>query len=211
MKGYSPIQTGLVLLPVMVTLVPSSILTGILVTRINDYRYPIWAGWVLTTVGSGLTLRWDGDTPPALWATTLVLLGLGHGAILNAQNFASQAMCNRGEEGIAAAMYGFLRQLGTAIGVSVGGSAFQNMMWRKLEWDGLPRGTQRGGFVTELLKLPTDGELKPGVLDAFVFGFQGVFTVYLAISGVALLLSLSIKRFNLDKELQTNHRLRVRD
>jgi predicted MFS family arabinose efflux permease len=124
----------------MITLVPGSILTGLLVTHTNNYRYPIWAGWVLTTVASGLTLIWNVDTPAGLWASTLVLLGFGHGAILNAQNFASQAMCNRGEEGVAAAMYGFVRQFGMAVGVGVGGSAFQNLMALKLMWDGLPTG-----------------------------------------------------------------------
>ncbi|KAJ4307298.1 hypothetical protein N0V88_000681 [Collariella sp. IMI 366227] len=208
-KNYSPIKTGLVLLPVMFTLVPGSILTGLLVTRTNDYRYPIWAGWVLTTTASGLTLIWNVDTPAALWATTLMLLGFGHGAILNAQNFASQAMCNRGEEGTAAAMYGFLRQLGTAIGVGVGGSAFQNVMSLKLRREGLPTSiaAESESFITDLLRLPGNSAFKLRVLDAYMFGFRGVFAVYVAISGVALLLSLLIKRFELNKELQTDHRL----
>lgn len=207
MKGYGPLHTGLVLLPVMVTLVPGSILTGILVTRTNNYRHPIWAGWALTTLASGLTLVWDLDTPPTLWATTLVVLGFGHGAILNAQNFAAQAMCKEGEEGLAAAMYGFLRQFGMALGVGVGGSTFQNVMLLKLEREGLSAdiAMQSKSFIAELLRLPDDSVFKIQVLDAYVFGFRGVYAVYVAVSGVALLLSFLIKRFDMNEELNTDH------
>ncbi|KAH7303736.1 major facilitator superfamily domain-containing protein [Stachybotrys elegans] len=49
-----------------------------------------------------LTILWDVNTTTSLWVTTLVILGVGHGSILNAQNFAAQAMCRPGEEGLAA-------------------------------------------------------------------------------------------------------------
>ncbi|KAJ9129969.1 hypothetical protein NKR23_g12400, partial [Pleurostoma richardsiae] len=155
-KGYSPVRTGLALFPVMFTLVPGSIATGLLVTRTNDYTRPVWAGWSLTTLACGLMLLWDGGTPAAVWAVTLVVLGLGHGAVLNAQNFATQAMCGRGEEGRAAAMYAFLRQFGMAVGVGVGGSTFQNAMALKLGREGLPRdiAAQSAGFVAKLQQLP---------------------------------------------------------
>lgn len=42
--AYSPIHTGLALLPVACTLVPGSIVTGILVTRFANFRWPIWLG-----------------------------------------------------------------------------------------------------------------------------------------------------------------------
>ena len=97
-----------------------------------------------------------------------------------------------GEEGIAAAMYGFLRHFGMAIGVGVDCSAFQNIMSLKLRRDGLPTGiaAQSESFVTELLGLP-DSAFKSRVLEAYVFGFRGVFAVYAAISGLALLSDLS--------------------
>jgi hypothetical protein len=90
-------------------------------------------------MASGLTILWGVNTPTSLWAKTLVVLGFGHGAVLNAQNFATQARCKPKEEGLAAAMYGFLRQFGMALGVGVGTSAFQNTMSLKLGWEGPAR------------------------------------------------------------------------
>ena len=211
-KGYTPLRTGLVLLPVTVTLVPGSIVTGALVTRSKNYRYSIWVGWALTAIASGLSVLWDIDTPASLWATTLVILGIGHGSVLNAQNFATQAMCRPGEEGVAAAMYGFLRQLGMALGVGIGTAAFQNTMSLKLGWEGLPQdiATQSEGFIVELLQLPDDSQLKIQALDAYVFGFRGVYTVFASVSGLAFFISLFIKQVDMDREIRTDQSLAKR-
>lgn len=192
----------------MFTLVPGSVIVGALVTRRNNYRWAICSGWALTTLASGLMVLWGVNTSIAQWAITLVILGFGHGAILNAQNFATQAMCKPGEEGSAAAMYGFLRQFGTAIGVGVGGSAFQNVMALKLSWDGLPADIAKNAeaFVGQLWALP-DGAEKSAILDAYVFGFRGVYGLYAGIAGVAFFVSLLIKQYDMNKEIDTEHRL----
>ena len=209
MKEYTPIETGLAIFPAMFTLVPGSIATGVIVTRTNNYQYPIWAGWALVTTASGISIAWDSETTTAVWAVTLVILGLGHGAILNAQNFATQAMCTQGGEGHAAAFYAFLRQFGMAVGVSIGGSAFQNVMALKLQWQGLPVdiASNSEGFSEELSKLPADSEYKKSVVNAYVYGFHGVYILYTAFSALALLLSFLVKRFSLDKDLSTEHKL----
>ncbi|ETS85295.1 hypothetical protein PFICI_03320 [Pestalotiopsis fici W106-1] len=208
-KGYSPVHTGLALFPVMFTLVPGSVIVGNLVTRTNNYQYPIWIGWLMAALGSGLMIKFDLDTSIAQWAIPLVVLGLGHGAILNAQNFATQAMCKPGEEGAAAAMYGFMRQFGMALGVGVGGSAFQNVMALKLSWEGLPEDIAKNSeaYVDRLWALP-DEQMRTRILNAYVFGFKGVYSVYFGIATVALLVSLvGIKHYDMNKEVATDHKL----
>ncbi|KAK8041480.1 major facilitator superfamily transporter [Apiospora phragmitis] len=208
-KGYSPTHAGLALFPVMFTLVPGSILTGALVTRLNNYRWAIWLGWVLCAVGSGLMVLWNLDTPIWQWVVTLIIVGLGHGAILNAQNFATQAMCQPGEEGAAAGMYGFVRQFGTAVGVGIGGSAFQNVMARKLEWEGLPLtlADNAEAFVGTLRKMPDGAPNKVRILGAYVYGFHGVLGVYVAAAGLAFFVSLFIRHYDMNKAIDTEHKL----
>ncbi|KAK7965872.1 uncharacterized protein PG986_000149 [Apiospora aurea] len=208
-KGYSPTHAGLALFPVMFTLVPGSIVTGALVTRLNNYRWAIWAGWVLCAVGSGLTVLWDLDTPVWQWVVTLIVVGFGHGAILNAQNFAAQAMCPPGEEGAAAGMYGFVRQFGTAVGVGIGGSAFQNVMARKLEWEGLPPSLADNAeaFVETLRRLPDGAPEKLRILGAYAYGFHGVLGVYVGAAGLASFVSLCIRHYDMNKAIDTEHKL----
>ncbi|KAG7038363.1 major facilitator superfamily transporter [Colletotrichum scovillei] len=206
-KGFTPVQTGVALFPVMFTLVPASILTGRLVTVFDNYQWPIWAGWTLATIASGLMMLWDVETPTKVWAPTLVLLGLGHGCILNAQNMASQTLCDKDDEAIAAAMYAFFRQFGMALGVGVGGSTFQNVMLLKFEADGLaPAGTHGGTYaVHAMLSTTGDAALRSQIVDAYVYGLRGVYGLYVGVSGLALLMSFLIKRVSLDRSLRSGH------
>ncbi|KAI0021923.1 major facilitator superfamily transporter [Xylariomycetidae sp. FL0641] len=211
-RGFTPLHTGLALFPALFTLVPASVAVGALVTRCNRYRWAIWLGWALSAVGSGLLLLFHLHTPRWQWAVSLVVVGLGHGAVLNAQNFATQACCPAGQEGAAAAMYGFLRQLGMALGVGVGGSAFQNALRAALRRRGLPGAAiarDAEAFVRDGLAPLADGDpAKDALRRAYREGLRGVFAVYLAVALLAGLLSLAIRHADLPAETRTLHRLR---
>lgn len=206
--AYSPVHTGVALLPVMLTLVPSSVATGVLITRFNGYRWPIWGGWAVATIGCGLTTLFGADTHVAVWVVTLVVLGFGHGATLSAQNFAAQAICGAGDEASAAAMYAFMRHFGTALGVGIGGTAFQNIMAGKLRSLGAPAAIAANaeGFLPRLLAMPA-GPAKNAIVASYVSGFRGVLRVYLGVSAAAFCVSLLIRHFDMNKELQTEHTL----
>ncbi|KAL0929593.1 major facilitator superfamily transporter (efflux pump antibiotic resistance) [Colletotrichum truncatum] len=217
-KGFSPVNTGLALLPVMFTLMPGSIATGFFITRTENCQYPIWAGWMLTTIATGLTILWDANTPASVWATTLVLLGLGHGAVLNAQTTAaSQAAFSsvatvRGtepNEGIATAMYAFLRQFGMAVGVGIGGSTFQNVFLLNLDMDGLPGNHEAKSQVNvaELLQVVIDSSARAEILDACILGLRGVSCLYVGLSGAALFVSMWVKRYHLNQFVTTEQKL----
>lgn len=193
----------------MTTLVPSSIATGAVVTRIGRYRRLIWLGWVLVTVSSGLTVVFDQETPTAAWVVVLILLGFGHGAVLNAQNFAAQAMCMPGKEGSAAAMYAFVRQFGMTLGVGMGGTIFQNVMSIKLGWQGLSAeiAANSEAFLMELAPSSESSAFRIQILDAYVYGLRGVYIFFTSASATALFLSFLIKDFEMQREVVTEHAL----
>lgn len=202
-------MTGLATLPVMITCIPSSMMTGLIVTKTANYRRPIWVGWIILIIGSGLTILFGQKTPVAAWVIILAVVGLGHGAVLNAQNFAAQAMCKSEEEGFAAAMYIFVRQFGMAFGVGVGASIFQNTMEVKLRWDGLDTAiaSNSEAFVVQLWQRPTDDPIRYQILGAYVFGFRALCSFFTCLSAVAFLLSLFIKQFHMRQELDSRHAL----
>ncbi|KAL7624406.1 hypothetical protein AAE478_005970 [Parahypoxylon ruwenzoriense] len=208
-KGFNALNAGLAMLPCMLTVTLAGIISGRLVTRFNNFRWLICIGWFVASIGSGLFLVWTRNDSAGVWVITYILSGVGHGAVLNAQNFASQGMCKPGDEASAAAMYAFSRQFGMAVGVGIGGTTFQNLMALKLDWQGLPIeiAKQAEGYISTLKTLP-EGDFRSAVLDSYKFGFLGVYAVYLGLSVVALIICLLfVKNVDLRKDLTTEHRL----
>ncbi|KAI0198799.1 hypothetical protein F4808DRAFT_245684 [Astrocystis sublimbata] len=147
--------------------------------------------------------------PGVVWVISLLIGGISHGAILGAQNFATQAMCKLGDEGAAAAMYIFVRQLGIAVGVGIGATTFQNVLKLKLGWEGLPTeiGDHADTYLPTLHRLP-EGHVKDTIYDAYKLGFQIVFATWLAISVVILVLCVVfIKHADMDRKLMSEHHL----
>ena len=105
-------------------------------------------------------------------------------------------------------MYSFLRMFGMTLGVGLGGSIFQNVMKQKLVQLNLPTSIARNAeaYIQVLRTMPQSSE-KDNILAAYVYGFRGVYTFYTAIAGAAFVVTLFIKHYSMDKELQTEHHL----
>jgi hypothetical protein len=197
------------MLPQAFALIPASIIVGGVITRLNHFRWAIWSGWLIVTISTALVVLWGADTAPAIWVPIMVIVGIGHGLILNAQNFATQAIALPRDEASAAAMYAFLRSLGSAFGVGIGGSVFTNIMIIRLNHYGLPIEIAQNaeGYIRELWSLPTNSLLHRQVLDAYVHGIRGTFGLFCGMAGLAGLASLLIKHFDMNKELDSDHKL----
>jgi MFS family permease len=208
-KEFTALNTGAALLPLSLVCTLAGIVVGRLVARFNNYRWLVCAGWFVGAVCPAMMMTWRLNDSVAVWVVAYVLGGIGHGAILTAQTFAAQALCNPGDEGRAAAMYTFARQFGMAIGVGIGATIFQNVMKLKLRWEGLPTeiAEQAEAYIPTLHSLP-DGPQRDVLYDAYKFGFQIVFAVFVALSVIMLFLCLMfLQQVNMDRKLDTEHKL----
>ncbi|TDZ35739.1 Efflux pump FUS6 [Colletotrichum spinosum] len=205
---YTPTMAGVAMLPVTLLLLPGSIISGILVSRFNAYRWSIWIGWALMALASGLFIYWDVDTSIAVHVITLVIGGIGHGFVLNAQTFVTGAIVAPQNSGHAAAMYLFLRMLGCAIGVNVGSTTFQNVMGIKLERKGIASDiARRAEEYLGVLKTLPEGTYKDAILESYAYGFKGVHGVYVSLAVLAFFASFMIRHYDLNKLHETQHTL----
>ena len=211
-KLASPLNTGIDLLPVVVLTIPSNIVSSALITRLGTYRWAIWLGYGITTIGCGLTIMFDENTRTAVWATVLCVLGLGLGMSLSSVSFATQAsVVDTRDSGRAAAMYAFMRTLGMTLGVALGGTIFQNLLKHKLRDLGLDENiaTQAEGYVELLGEVPTENRwMLDDVLGAYAYGFKGVFVAATGIAGGALLASSLVKHYSMNKLLDSRFKLK---
>ena len=124
--GYSPLKSGLLLLPLSATMVVFLPLGGPISERVGP-RLPIAAGLLLSAVGGYLFTHIDGSSGyNELWPAMLVL-GAGVGLCLTPLNTAAMNAIRRAEHGAAAGVLVTMSGLGAMFGIAVSGALFQTV------------------------------------------------------------------------------------
>ncbi|KAF2124990.1 MFS general substrate transporter [Dothidotthia symphoricarpi CBS 119687] len=208
--GSSTTRAGIELFPVACFVIPGSILVSILTSRIGRWRWAIWIGWVITTVGCGLWILLDVHTRFVVYAVVIAVFGIGAGMVLTAVNVGIQAIAKTEDAAMAASMYGFFRSLGMPLGVAIAGTVFQNTMADRLSDHGLPTSIAQDSerYIFVLRTMADSDPQKIAILESYSKGVQAVFIMMAAISASALLFSGTIKKFSMNKELTTAYSAR---
>jgi EmrB/QacA subfamily drug resistance transporter len=118
-RGASPTVSGLQMLPLMVGLMASSIMSGQITSRTGRYKiFPI-IGTVFIVGGSLLFTTIGADTP--IWQPMLfmVALGFGVGNCMQTLTLAAQNAVPFKDMGVSTASATFFRQIGGTLGVAV--------------------------------------------------------------------------------------------
>lgn len=79
-RGYSPVLSGIALFPATFTVAPMAIISGIVITKTGRYRWAVWGGWALTTLGLGFMIAIDTDTQLVQVVLTDLCTGVGLGS-----------------------------------------------------------------------------------------------------------------------------------
>lgn len=79
------------LLPVTIHLSWASSASGYAVGKVQRYRWALWLGWVLLTVGCGLLMLLGPDTSVVRWVFVQTPLGIGTGILFTPQILCIQA------------------------------------------------------------------------------------------------------------------------
>ena len=120
--GATATNSGLLILPLMVGIIGSSITTGRLITRSGRYRrYPI-TGMALTSVALLLLSTMDSSTTRLESSAFMLLLGLGLGMVMQVLVIAVQNAVEHRDLGVATSTTAFFRSLGGAFGTAVFGA-----------------------------------------------------------------------------------------
>ncbi|KAJ5641382.1 hypothetical protein N7490_005382 [Penicillium lividum] len=212
-KEFSPILSGVALFPETFTVAPSAMVVGILITVTGHYRWAIWLGWTVSTIGLGLMWLIKVETSTYGWILINLVPGLGLGILFPSLGYAVQASAEPENLAIAVAMFSFFRALGQAIGVAVGGVIFQNRMYNNLlKYPALaPMASaysKDASGLVQVIKGMADGATKLNLKEAYTDSLRIVWVVCCAISGVALLFSLLTQSYDLDRVQETSQGLR---
>ncbi len=211
-KGYSPIISGVAIFPSTFTVAPMAVVTGITITKTNSYRWTIWAGWLLTTLGLGLLVLMDvGTTIPKFVFLNLVG-GMGLGILFPALQFQVQAASTNEDMAFTVAMFTFFRSFGQALGVAIGGVIFQNEMVSNLKEYPLYASraselAKDAAALVQTIRHTPAGRDKQDLQTAYTDSLRTVYIFLCALAGVALLSTFLIKAYDINVALETQQGL----
>jgi EmrB/QacA subfamily drug resistance transporter len=143
--GTSATSSGVVLTPMILGAVCTSILTGQLVSRTGRYRWNAVLGPVVLTAAMLLLWRMNDSTTNGEAARNMVIAGIGIGSMMQVFVLSVQNAVPRSRIGSATALTQFGRQMGATLGVTVMGVLVNH---------GLPSGVAAGGEGAQVHRLP---------------------------------------------------------
>jgi hypothetical protein len=206
-KSFSPVLTGVALFPETFTVAPATVIVGILTAITGRYRWSLWLGWFLTTLGMGLLFLQDEHTPTVGWILLNLLPGLGTGILFAGMGIAIPAAAKPKDMAHAVAFFSFVRAFGQGTGVAVGGVVFQNVLRMKLEGikglEGMAVEWSKdaAGLIQTIGGL--EGKVREQVVSAYADGLKVVWVTMCGLAGLALVSNLFVKEYSLERELET--------
>ncbi len=212
-KGVSPTESGLRILPLMLGMLGASVTSGRLVTRWGRYRiFPI-LGTALMTLGAYLLSLIDASTNNWVLALYMFVFGVGMGLIMQVLVVAVQNAVSYEDLGVATSSATFFRMIGGSFGTAVFGAIYTIVFNRTFAptLAKVPAAVLRS-FNPETLDPALLAKLKSTAeglvfydkyIDAVTHSVQTVFLVAVPISFFAFLLSFLLPEVELRKTVQT--------
>jgi EmrB/QacA subfamily drug resistance transporter len=122
--GVTAIQSGLLLLPMLIALIAASVAAGELVTRTGRYKWPPIAGAAIVATSLLLLSTMTPATPVWMIGIYIGIMGVGLGASLQILVLVVQNAFPISMVGVATATNNYFRQIGASVGAAVVGSLF---------------------------------------------------------------------------------------
>jgi EmrB/QacA subfamily drug resistance transporter len=142
-EGFSPTNSGLAALPLVIGLIGSSIISGLVVARTGHYKWLLVGSIAMIGVATLLMTQLTKDTPlPIVWFW-MFLAGLGVGPTFSVFTIVIQNAVPFRQMGVATSNLTFFRQIGGSVALAFVGTifadAFQNDLVPQMTTAGVPQ------------------------------------------------------------------------
>jgi EmrB/QacA subfamily drug resistance transporter len=206
-KGATPTASGLLMLPMMVGIIFTSVISGQLISRLGRYKWFPVAGALIMAIGMVLFTSLGVDTP--LWRTfiPMVVIGIGLGLAMQPLILAVQNALDLRDMGAGTSTATFFRSLGGSFGVAALGAIMTNRLATELQprvaaaAEKLPAavrekfvGALSGGFsINDPKSIKALPELlRRAIEEGFVAALHPLFLVSAAVTVLAVILCLAL-------------------
>lgn len=194
-KGSSAVKSGLQLLPLMISVVLSSILWGGVITKIGYYTPILIGGAIFLTIGAGLITSWKVNSPIGIWFSFQVIMGLGAGGSFQIPLIAVQTVLDLEDVPVGTAIISFAQSLGGAVFIAISQSIFSNSLEKGL------RSRITDPQVTQTIissgatgfKNIVDPSYLPAIYDAYIHSLTSSYKVALVAAALSVLFAACVE------------------
>jgi EmrB/QacA subfamily drug resistance transporter len=205
-SGTSAAASGLLMIPMMVGLIGTSILSGAAITKTGRYRlYPI-LGTIITGIAMVCMTTLAASTPIWLICVYLFVFGAGLGLIMQVVVLVVQNAVPAAQIGTATSTNNYFREVGAALGTAVFGTLFTTRLTENLTdvftKAGASPSDAAGATATlspEALNALPDA-VHTGVVNAYADALAPVFWYLIPFIAAAFLLALFLKQIPLSDQ-----------
>lgn len=189
---YSPLVSGALILPVVITTSFTSIASGQYMNRVGSYMHCILLGFALWTLGNGLTLLFDRDTSLAVLIVVLIIEGAGIGLTLQPTLVGMYANSRAEDRAVTTGLRNFIRTIGGAFGLVISGVVLANTLSRDLSNRPFVSASLMSQLTSSTYDLDQFGlspDQKEEVFDTYMRGLHYIFVFFTVCSGLSLSLT----------------------
>ncbi|KAF9463988.1 major facilitator superfamily domain-containing protein [Collybia nuda] len=135
--GYTPIRAGIFLIPVLVSQMVASWISGVIVSRTGRYRTIIHLGFAIWAIACGCLSTVTPSSHKAVLVIFMLLAGVGAGQTLQTTTVAAQASVPRKDMSVVTAFRNFIRLLGGTLSLAIGATIINNSLTTSMKSLGL--------------------------------------------------------------------------
>lgn len=205
-SGTSAAQSGLLMIPMMVGVMGTSIASGVAVSKTGNYKvYPI-IGIIIAIIALVAMTTLTADTPIWLICTYLFIFGVGLGFVQQIIVLVAQNAVPSQQVGTATSTNNYFREVGATLGTAVFGTIFATRLTQNLTEVFADAGldTNQTAQATSTIDPATLNSLpepiRDGVVSSYADALAPVFWYVLPFLVIALVLAFFLKQIPLSSE-----------
>ncbi len=126
--GVNATRSGLILTPMMVGMITSSVFTGQYISRVGTYKKLTIVGLAVGSLGMFLLSQMSADTTNLQLIRNMVIVGLGLGVGMPVFNVIVQSAFDHSKLGVVTASVQLFRSIGGSVGVAIFGTILNNRL-----------------------------------------------------------------------------------
>lgn len=200
-QGASATNSGLLLLPVMATMLVMSIVVGQVITRTGRYKiFPI-AGGIAMTVGMVLLSFVDINTSKTQLALMMAVLGIGMGGLMQTTLLIAQNSVEQKDMGVASSAATFFRSIGGSFGVALFGTIFVRRFTDEVSASLGPEAARQissgGGQVDPHAVAALPAPVRDAIYHGIASGLGGIFMWAIPFAAAVAVLAIFIREIAL--------------